>query len=216
MELLPKNLPANPLPLTKIWLDEAMQERAQPNPNSMSLATVNERGQPSVRVVLCKDLIIDPGYLVLYTNYLSAKSADIDKNPNVAFVMHWDSKGRQVRGEGLLIKSPAKESDAYFLSRHRGSRIGAWASLQSQGISSREALEQQFAETHARFADTEVPRPPHWGGYRLWFTAIELWLNLESRLHDRARWERSVQLPEPAGPGPATPGQWRCHGRLQP
>ena len=88
MELLPENLPANPLPLTKLWLDDAMQERAQPNPNSMSLATVNELGQPSVRVVLCKDFIIDPGYLVLYTNYLSAKSADIDKNPNVAFVMH--------------------------------------------------------------------------------------------------------------------------------
>jgi pyridoxamine 5'-phosphate oxidase len=216
MELLPKNLPADPLPLTKLWLDEAMQERAQPNPNSMSLATVNELGQPSVRIVLCKDLIVDPGFLVLYTNYLSAKAADIEKNSNVAFVMHWDSKGRQVRGEGLLIKSPAKESDAYFMSRNRDSRVGAWASLQSQRIASREALEQQFAETNARFADREVPRPAHWGGYRLWFTAIELWLNLESRLHDRARWERSIQLPEQTGQSPITLEQWRCCGRLQP
>lgn len=216
MKLLPKNLPDDPLPLTKLWLDEAMQERVQPNPNSMSLATVNERGLPSVRVVLCKALIIDPGFLVLYTNYLSAKAADIEKNPNVAFVMHWDSKGRQVRGEGLLIKSPAKESDAYFMSRNRDSRVGAWASLQSQSIASREALEQQFAKTNDRFADREVPRPPHWGGYRLWFTAIELWLNLESRLHDRARWERSIQLPKQAGQSPTTFEQWRCCGRLQP
>ncbi len=212
MTYLPEPLPADPLSIFESWLDQAMAERARPNPNSMSLATVNASGQTSVRVVLCKQLVVEPGYLVFYTNYDSAKSADIAGNPRASFLMHWDEHGRQIRGEGLLVKSPAEESDAYFISRDRGSRIGAWASRQSSPVASREALEAQFASAEARFAGIDVPRPDNWGGYRLWFSALELWLNLESRLHDRARWERELAS-TPAG---VSASEWQCIGRLQP
>ena len=213
MPLLPEPLPANPLPLFSEWLKDALREQARPNPNAMSLATVNAHGQPSVRVVLCKELLVTPGYLVFYTNYRSAKSADIDANPKVSFLMHWDRQGRQVRGEGVLVRSPTSESDAYCMCRDRGSRIGAWASAQSQVIDSRAKLEARFAETEERFRGEEVTRPEHWGGYRLWFSEIELWLSLESRLHDRARWQRLVQQD---ASGAATTGDWHTIGRLQP
>jgi pyridoxamine 5'-phosphate oxidase len=213
MALLPEILPTSPLPTVNQWLNDALREQARPNPNAMSLATVNEQGQPSVRVVLCKELQVEPGYLVFYTNYRSAKSADIESNPKVSFLMHWDRQGRQVRGEGLLMKSPGSESDNYFMSRDRGSRIGAWASEQSQTVSSREILEARFAATEERFRGQDVPRPEHWGGYRLWFTAIELWLSLDSRMHDRARWERTV---EAGSDGTATTADWNLIGRLQP
>jgi len=213
MPLLPEPLPASPVLVVSEWLNDALREQARPNPNAMSLATVNGDGQPSVRVVLCKELVTEPGYLVFYTNYQSAKSADIQTNPKVSFLMHWDRQGRQVRGEGLLVKSPASESDAYFMSRDRGSRIGAWASAQSQTVQSRATLEAQFAATAERFQNQDVPRPEHWGGYRLWFTAIELWLSMDSRLHDRALWKRTVKT-NPDGTPEA--GNWQTVGRLQP
>ena len=217
MELLPEPLPTSPLPLFNTWLEEAVQEAQRPNPNSMALATVSAEGKPSVRIVLCKELNIDAGYLVYYTNYLSAKASDTDNNPNVSINMHWDRKGRQVRAEGVLVKSPTGESDAYFLSRDRGSRLGAWASSQSEPVTSRQALEEQFANTSERFSGQDVQRPPHWGGYRLWFTSVELWISLESRLHDRARWTRDVTVDGIDSESPEIEaGEWLSIGRLQP
>jgi len=192
------------------WLDEAMTVAARPNPNSMSLATVAADGQPGVRVVLAKEVNAEHGYLVFYTNYHSTKGREIADNPKAAISMHWDYAGRQIRGEGLLIKSPAAESDAYFASRDRGSQIGAWASLQSQPVDSRESLKQQFAETEKRFSGETVPRPPHWGGYRLWLTSVELWLSRESRLHDRAVWTRTFDAET------LKPSEWQPGRRLQP
>ncbi|MDG1462197.1 MAG: pyridoxamine 5'-phosphate oxidase [Gammaproteobacteria bacterium] len=217
MRLLPETLPKSPLPLLNTWLKEAMQGVQSPNPNSMALATVSPEGKPSVRVVLCKELNVEKGYLVYYTNYRSAKAADIDCNPNAAISMHWDSKGRQVRVEGVLVKSPATESDAYFLSRDRDSRVGAWASAQSVPIPSRQALEEKFADAHKRFSGQDVKRPLHWGGYRLWFTSVELWISLESRLHDRARWERDVTICDvDSESAEIKVSNWQTIGRLQP
>ena len=196
--------------LLNAWVDEAMTAAAKPNPNAMSLATVNSDGQPSVRVVLAKEINIEAGYLVFYTNYDSPKGNEIAQNPRAAISMHWDYAGRQIRGEGLLVKSPESESDVYFASRDRGSQVGAWASLQSQPVESREALKARFADAQEKFAGADVPRPPHWGGYRLWLTTVELWLSRESRLHDRAKWTRSVE------PATLATESWNCCGRLQP
>lgn len=210
MELLPTPLPQEPMQLLNAWVDEAMTAKAKPNPNAMSLATVKNDGQPSVRVVLAKEINTEAGYLVFYTNYDSPKGNEIAQNPRAAISMHWDYAGRQIRGEGLLVKSPESESDRYFASRDRGSQVGAWASLQSQPVESREALKARFAAAQERFSGADVPRPPHWGGYRLWLTTVELWLSRESRLHDRAKWTRTVE------PGTLATTSWNCCGRLQP
>jgi pyridoxamine 5'-phosphate oxidase len=157
-------------------------------------------------VVLCKGIAPDPGYLVFYTNYGSQKSLQIAENPKVAAVLHWDALGRQVRVEGIAVRSPDEENDAYFATRDWGSRLGAWGSDQSKEIESRDALAAQIRErgialglkfdgdTQA-LAEGEIPpieRPPHWGGFRLWATAIELWIEGGDRIHDRARWTRDV------------------------
>jgi pyridoxamine 5'-phosphate oxidase len=216
VELLPEILPESPLKLFELWLKEATQEAQRPNPNSMSLATVSADGKPSVRIVLCKELQVNPGYIVYYTNYHSAKALDTDQNPNVSICMHWDRKGRQVRAEGVIVKSPATESDRYFLSRDRNSRIGAWASNQSSLAASRQALEGQFDDTRKKFLDKEVLRPANWGGYRLWFTSVELWINQESRLHERARWERDLEINHSHSNPNIIAGDWLTIGRLQP
>jgi pyridoxamine 5'-phosphate oxidase len=169
----------------------------------MSVATATPDGRPSVRVVLCKHLIVDPGYVVFFTNYHSRKGSELDANPRAAAVLHWDAFGRQVRLEGCIVKSPADESDEYFASRALDSRIGAWASLQSQPLDSRKTLLKRVAAEAARFG-THVPRPPHWGGYRLWPETVELWIEGPFRVHDRARWTRTV---EPQGDGCAA-GPW--------
>jgi len=129
----------------KAWLDEAVQEKVQRNPNSMTAVTVSEDGQPSARVVLCKEFIADPGYLVFYTNYKSDKVRQIARNDKVALLFHWDSFGRQVRIEGQAVLSPAEESDTYFASRDWGSQLGAWGSDQSSPLESRAALIAQVA-----------------------------------------------------------------------
>ena len=144
--------------------------------------------------------------MVFYTNYGSQKSLQIEENPKVAAVLHWDALGRQVRIEGIAVRSPVEENDAYFATRDWGSRLGAWGSDQSQEIQSRDALVTQIRkrgiELGLKFdGDTqaliegEIPhigRPPHWGGFRLWVTAIELWIEGGDRIHDRARWTRDV------------------------
>jgi pyridoxamine 5'-phosphate oxidase len=187
------------------WLADSWQLRQQPNPNSMVIATVGPDGQPSARVVLCKEIVPQPGYLVFYTNYLSLKGRQLTHNPRAAAVMHWDGLHRQVRVEGPVVKAPEADSDAYFASRPWQSRLGAWASAQSEPVGSRKDLQAAVARVAQRFGtpppdlataqaagDILVPRPPHWGGFHLWAESVELWVEGEARIHDRARWSRSL------------------------
>ena len=213
-DCLPTELPDNPMHIARSWLGQATDERVQRNPNAMVLATVDDSGQPSARVVLCKAFDADAGFIVFYTNYESRKSAELIENPNVSLVFHWDSLGRQIRIEGIARRSPAQESDAYFASRPRGSQLGAWGSDQSRPVASRDALLAQVRERSDRLDKTgsDIARPAHWGGIRVWATAIELWVDAANRVHDRARWTRT--LGEPERPGfDATP--W-TGTRLQP
>ena len=188
---LPEELPADPMPLFAQWFEEARVAQSQPNPDAMVLATATDDGRPSARVVLLKRLVTNPGYVVFYTNYDSRKGHELAANPRAAAVVHWDALGRQVRLEGVVSVSPADESDTYFASRPLDSRIGAWASAQSQPLASRSTLLARVAAETARHGAT-VRRPPHWGGYRLWPEAVELWTEGAFRIHDRARWTRSV------------------------
>jgi pyridoxamine 5'-phosphate oxidase len=197
--MLPEPLPADPLPLFLEWFREAWAQRVQPNPDSMVLATVGPDGSPSARVVLCKQLVAPDGYAVFYTNYESRKGHELTGHPRAAAVLHWDTLHRQVRIEGPVLRSPSRESDTYFASRALESRISAWASAQSEPLASRATLEEQVRKTAERFhiaadaKDGDVPRPPHWGGHRLWFDTVELWAEGANRVHDRAVWKRSLQ-----------------------
>jgi len=196
--MLPDLLPDNPLNIFAEWLREERDAGRKPNPDSMALATHRANGQPTVRTVLCKEVVSDPGYLVFYTNYQSPKALDIETESRVAAVFHWDNSGRQVRVEGVAVQSPLSESDEYFGSRDRDSQIGAWASRQSQAIETRQQLLEQFESVATQYSDASaesstIPRPPHWGGYRLWITTVELWVSAEARLHDRATWSRNLQ-----------------------
>jgi pyridoxamine 5'-phosphate oxidase len=196
---LPEPLPADPLPLFSSWFQQARERRTQPNPDAMVLATVNDAGHPSARIVLCKRLAADDGYLVFFTNYESRKSRELSAHPRAAVVFHWDALHRQVRVEGPVIRSPEAESDEYFASRALDSRIGAWASKQSEPLASREVLVSSVQQTAARFGvqpgstTATIPRPPHWGGHRLWIESIELWMEGANRIHDRAVWTRTLQ-----------------------
>ena len=211
-EILGNPLPAEPLMLASEWLAEAWRRRLQPNPNAMTLATATPDGWPAARIVLCKDVVGIPGYVVFYTNFQSRKGLELANNPRAAAVMHWDHMHRQVRIEGLVQTAPAADSDAYFASRALQSRVSAWASAQSQPVASREALLAAVEAAKQRFASGEVPRPSFWGGYRLWADAVELWVAGEARIHDRARWTRSLQL---GADGSVRPGPWSVT-RLQP
>ena len=219
MEQLPESLPNSPMPLIGKWLRDAVADGGLPNPDAMTLATVDATGRPSARIVLCKTLVEDSGYLVFYTNYESAKGIAIEVSNRVAAVFHWDDLNRQVRIEGLALKSPKEESDAYFASRDKESQIGAWASNQSQFIDSRQMLLNKHATTARKLSGLAVdsgimaiPRPPFWGGYRIWINAAELWVRGQARLHDRGRWERSLDLGN--GKNPKL-GAWTAI-RLQP
>jgi pyridoxamine 5'-phosphate oxidase len=203
-EVLPTILPPDPLVVLTQWMAESWRQKLQPNPNAMVLATSEPDGRPSARVVLCKDIVPQPGYLVFFTNYQSRKGQELARNARAAAVIHWDALHRQIRVEGRVVQAPPADSDAYFASRPWQSRVGAWASQQSQPVASREILKEAVASTAARFgvpdptqaqddtAEHVVPRPPHWGGYRLWADSVELWVEGEGRIHDRARWTREV------------------------
>jgi pyridoxamine 5'-phosphate oxidase len=206
-EHLPDDLPAEPLTLVAAWLQQATRAGVQPNPNAMVLATVDAQGAPSARVVLCKEIRPDAGFITFFSNYSSRKGAELAANSRAAVVMHWDTLRRQVRLEGRVTQTTAAESDAYFAARAWQSRIGAWASQQSAPIASRAELRravelaaQRFGTPSPTISDDATPdpgvviaRPPHWGGYRLWVDAAELWVEGASRLHDRARWTRNLQ-----------------------
>jgi pyridoxamine 5'-phosphate oxidase len=220
-ELLPDPLPDDPLPMAAAWYRRAVADRVQPNPDAMVLATSDKAGRPSARVVLCKAFVANPGYLVFYTNYRSRKASDLDDRDRAAAVFHWDTLHRQLRIEGVTRRSPPAESDDYFSSRPWRSRIGAWASRQSRPLPYRSSLVERVARTAAEFgascttgadSEPEIPRPGHWGGYRLWIDRIELWVEGADRIHDRACWTRS--LTAGAGHGHET-GAW-CGTRLEP
>lgn len=223
---LPDDLPGDPMHWAKAWIDEAIDRGVQRNPNSMTLVTVDAHGQPSGRVVLCKEFVADPGYLVFYTNYKSRKVVELSSNPQVAATFHWDAIGRQIRIEGLAVHSPASESDAYFASRDLGSQVGAWASDQSTPVATRSELMQQLRERTRELGINisddmqsiegsnrpEIPRPNHWGGIRVWATSVELWIEGQDRIHDRGRWQRSLTR---EADDTFAAGEW--HGtRLQP
>lgn len=201
MEQLPEPLPENPLPYISKWIEEARKDAIIPNPDAMALATVDGRGRPSNRIVLCKQVVEEPGFLVFFTNYESAKGLDIETNNNVSGVFHWDHMNRQIRFEGIAVRSPAAESDAYFSSRDKESQTGAWASAQSQPIGNRQALLDKHVATTRKLASLQaesdratVPRPAFWGGFRIGLQAVELWTRGQARLHDRGRWERDLAV----------------------
>lgn len=171
----------DPLAQFHAWFDEALEHEI-PEPSAMTVATVDERGRPSTRIVLAKD--VDRRGIVWYTNYLSRKGRELAVNQYAALQFHWVEHERVVRIEGLVEKTSAEESDAYFASRPLASRIGAWASEQSQPISSRAVLVARAAEFGLRYG-IHPPRPPHWGGYRLVPDRWEFWQGRASRLHDR-------------------------------
>jgi pyridoxamine 5'-phosphate oxidase len=191
-EHLPDFLPPDPFPLFARWFDLAAKSGQQPNPNAMVLATADAAGSPSARIVLCKHLIVDPGYIVFFTNYQSHKGIELETRPRAAVVFHWDALHRQVRMEGAVVKSTTAESDAYFNSRPLANRIGAWASDQSKPLESRAALADRVAATSHKMG-SDVPRPLHWGGFRLWPDNMELWIEGPGRVHDRARWNRVLR-----------------------
>ena len=179
---------ADPIALFREWFSEALACREMAEPTAMTLATVNEDGMPWARVVLLKD--VDERGFAFYTNTSSAKGRQLAANPKAALCFYWMPLGKQVRVRGVVERVTDDESDTYFATRSRESRIGAWASLQSDTLASPEELHARYADLTKEFEGRDVPRPPNWSGYRVVPQAIEFWLRGEHRLHDRVLYER--------------------------
>ena len=181
------------------WFENVVEADLH-EPNAMILATASDDGRPSARTVLLKGY--DGRGFAFYTNYEGRKARDLEANPACALLFYWGELERQVRVEGRASRLPSRESDAYFASRPRGSRLGAWASEQSRPVRDRGVLEERIKAIEAEYEGREIPRPPFWGGYRVEPEAIEFWQGRENRLHDRIAYRREK-------------GVWRLE-RLQP
>jgi pyridoxamine 5'-phosphate oxidase len=186
-----ETLPENPFEAFASWLKDAHENPVIVEANAMVLSTVTADAQINTRTVLLKD--ISEGGFTFFTNYQSRKAHGIDLNPNVSLLFPWYAMERQVSISGIAEKVSEQESDDYFATRPWGSQIGAWASAQSSHLASREELEQRYAGAAAKWPEgTTVPRPAHWGGYRVTPLNIEFWQGRYSRLHDRLRFERTT------------------------
>lgn len=220
---LPDPLPPDPFPLLRAWFDDEKAAKRTPNPDAMSVATVDGAGQISNRIVLCRGIDAHAGFVTFFTNRDGRKGRDLRATQRAAACFHWDATDRQARLEGVVTLSPDAESDAYFASRRWESRLSAWTSDQSAPTSGRQALLEKMAGVLRRLGLTPealmaqrerapIPRPPHWGGFRLHAMRVELWVGGTGRLHDRAEWVRDVTVEES---GNVRCGAWRCT-RLQP
>jgi len=218
MSTLPTPAPADPVPIVSSWLAEIVSSGRLKNPNAMALATSDRAGTPSVRMVLLKE-IAPAGFAVFYSNYQSRKGGELQENPRAAAALYWEPLGRQVRFEGPVVRSPAADSDAYFATRPLRSQLNAWSSAQSRPLAEPADLERAADEAARRFgagrdgiAARPVPRPSHWGGYRLWFETVELWAEGAHRFHERLRYRRDL---EPIDEHAFRAGAWSAE-RLQP
>jgi pyridoxamine 5'-phosphate oxidase len=184
-----KTIDRDPIKQFQLWFNDAIAA-GLPLPEAMTLATATPDGKPSARMVLLKQ--VDDDGFVFFTNYRSAKAAQLDANPYAALVFYWATLDRQVRVEGSVVRTSAQESCDYFKTRPRESQIGAWASAQSQAIDSRDVLERRAQELEAMYLDREVDCPEYWGGYRLKPERIEFWKSRVGRLHDRILYQRNA------------------------
>jgi len=180
--------PSDPMIAFKTWFDASKEVTTVPNPNAMSVATVDSNGQPSVRLVLCRGF--DSQGVVFFTNRLSRKGEALTANPRACANFHWDQLDRQIRIEGKVTLTTEEESDRYWESRNRENRINSFASKQSKPVESRAALEQAAKDVENRFEGKEIPRPHYWGGYRIALERVEFWQGHHHRLHDRIIYEK--------------------------
>jgi pyridoxamine 5'-phosphate oxidase len=190
MEMFPalnkSDVDRNPVKQFAKWYDEVRaHEVSEQDAISMTLATATKNGEPDARIVLLKSF--DEAGFVFYTNYESRKGKELDENPRACLLFYWSKVWRQVRIEGSVEQVSEAESEDYFQTRPLGSKIGAWASNQSEAVESRDVLEQRYADLSERYGE-DVPRPPHWGGYRIRPEVIEFWQGRDNRLHDRLRY----------------------------